>query len=282
MGKILLGMVLGVVLLLIIGFVGVSNSHHTGSSVAPENVSEVAEPVAPVALAVTAPKLWSDYHANEVAADNIYKGKELLVQGTVAEIRKDFTDSIVVELGTFNEFENVDAGVKDDYQSEAASLHKGQIITVRCEGGGMVVGSPVLRGCSMQPNAQQQAEPRPQISNISTAPVAVTEPQSEFQQVASVATTPHDITTPVLISSATAEYTPEARANKVNGTVKLVLSVDEQGVPQDVIIAKSLGMGLDESAVNAVKHYRFKPAVDQQTGRAVPAQISVNVDFRLD
>ena len=282
MGKVLLGMLLGVVLLfLVIAFVGVNSRHDESTA----SVATRAAMEAPVALSVTAPKLWPDYQANEVAADNVYKGKQLLVEGAVNGINKDFTDSIYITLSTFNEFESVHAEINGNYQTEAASLRRGQIIKVRCEGGGMVIGSPVLRDCSIQPNAatvsesQPQAQPQPQISNVSSAPVAVDEPQENTPNTAGAVT--HDITTPVLLSTAPAEYTPEARQNKLNGTVKVVLTVDEEGNPQNVMVAKSLGMGLDESAIEAVKHYRFKPAFDRQAGKSVPAQMSVNVDFRL-
>ena len=277
MGKVLFGVLVGVTLIfLVIVFVGVNSHHEVASGSASTQQAPAEEPVA---ISVTAPKLWSDYHANEVAADNVYKGKQLLVQGVVDSINKDFTDSIYVALSTFNEFESVHADLNSDYQSDAASLHKGQLITVRCEGGGMVVGSPILRGCSIQPN-QKAPEPQPQISEISSAPVTVNEAQASTPDTTSTAAS--DVTPPVLISQAPAEYTAEARQNKLSGTVKLVLTVDEEGNSQNVLVAKSLGMGLDESAVEAVKHYKFKPAFDAQTGKSVAAQMSVNVDFRLN
>jgi len=230
-------------------------------------------------MSVTAPKLLSDYQANEVAADNIYKGKQLLVQGVVNSINKDFTDSIYLTLSTFNEFESVHADISNDYQSEAAALHRGQIITVRCEGGGMVIGSPVLRGCSIQPTAEAAPEPQAQVSNVAVSPVTVDASPARTPDATGAAA--HDITPPTLVSTAPAEYTSEARQNKLSGTVKLVLTVDEEGNGQNVMVAKSLGMGLDESAVEAVKHYKFKPAFDHQSGKSVPAQMSINVDFRL-
>jgi len=59
------------------------------------------------------------------------------------------------------------------------------------------------------------------------------------------------------------------------------LLVDENGNPQNVTVVRSLGMGLDESAREAVKHYKFKPAVDQRTGKAVPAMMKIGLQFRL-
>jgi protein TonB len=42
---------------------------------------------------------------------------------------------------------------------------------------------------------------------------------------------------------------------------------------------QALGMGLDEKALEAVRRYRFKPAM--KDGRPVPVRITVEVDFRM-
>ena len=44
-------------------------------------------------------------------------------------------------------------------------------------------------------------------------------------------------------------------------------------------IARSLGLGLDERAVESVKRWRFRPAM--QNGKAVPSNAIVEVNFRL-
>ena len=283
MGKVFLGMVLGVLLLFVLlVFVGVvssrkdSNGSSAESSTASSVSREEQEPrESQVAFTVTALKLWSDYQANEVAADNVYKGKQLLVEGVVNGISKDFADQIYVTLSTPNEFEGVHADIKSRFQSEAAALQRGQTIAVRCEGGGMVLASPVLRDCSIEPYASQASESQ----NLFEVPTDSTAPSDSNQSEESKPAP--NITMPVLISQAPAQYTEDARRNNVSGTVELVLTVDEDGNPQNVKVAKSLGMGLDESAVDAVKHYKFRPAMDQSTGKPVPAQISVSVNFRL-
>jgi hypothetical protein len=112
--------------------------------------SPVETEPAEIAVNVNALQLWSDYQANEVAADARYKGKALWVRGMVVNIRKDFTDSVVVELGTPNEFERVEAYLKDSETDKAAALSKGDPIIVLCRGKGMVVGSPMLSDCLIQ------------------------------------------------------------------------------------------------------------------------------------
>jgi hypothetical protein len=103
------------------------------------------EPVVEAAVSVTAVELFSAYDANEVAADAAYKGKTLKVTGKVAGIDKDFTDTVIVKLQTPNQFMDVMAyGVPS---ATAASLRKGQSISLTCRGEGRVMGSPVLRQC---------------------------------------------------------------------------------------------------------------------------------------
>lgn len=100
------------------------------------------------AKSVTARKLFADYQANEVSADNAYKGKALAVTGTVDSINKDITDDVYVSLSTSNEFMSVHArGLPKDV---AAGLAKGQQITVVCKGAGMIMSSPMLDDCAMK------------------------------------------------------------------------------------------------------------------------------------
>ena len=59
----------------------------------------------------------------------------------------------------------------------------------------------------------------------------------------------------------------------------LWLVVSPDGRPQQIRIQRSLGMGLDEKAIEAVKMWKFEPA--RKDGQAVPVMINVEVNFRL-
>ncbi len=59
----------------------------------------------------------------------------------------------------------------------------------------------------------------------------------------------------------------------------LWLIVDDQGRPRDIRVVRGLGFGLDARAINAVKQWRFQPAM--KDGRPVNVQISVEVGFKL-
>jgi len=201
---------------------------------------------APRAIAVSVPKLCADYQADEEGADNLYNGKRLFVEGQVANSNGGSIDGEFVSLSTFGEFEAVHAYIKAEYRPEAAKLRTGQILTLDCEGAGMVMGNRFLMNCSFSSPTERH------------------------------------VTVPTLISTVPAAYSAEARKNKLQGPVEIQLLVDENGNPRNVEVVHSLGMGLDESAVEAVKHYKFKPAVDESTGKVVTARMNISLQFHLN
>ncbi|HEY6308662.1 MAG TPA: energy transducer TonB [Candidatus Angelobacter sp.] len=75
------------------------------------------------------------------------------------------------------------------------------------------------------------------------------------------------------------DYSDEARAAKYQGVVVLALVVRPDGRPTSLRVARSLGMGLDEKALEAVRTWRFEPG--RKDGHPVAVQIEVEVDFRL-
>jgi periplasmic protein TonB len=75
------------------------------------------------------------------------------------------------------------------------------------------------------------------------------------------------------------EFSEEARKAKYQGTCVLALVVDANGHPTNIRISQSLGMGLDEKAIEAAKKYRFEPGM--KDGHAVAVEIALEVDFRL-
>ncbi len=75
------------------------------------------------------------------------------------------------------------------------------------------------------------------------------------------------------------EFSEEARKAKFQGTVILWLVVGPDGKARDIRVARSLGMGLDERAIAAVRTWRFEPA--RMNGTPVAVQINVSVNFQL-
>jgi TonB family protein len=87
------------------------------------------------------------------------------------------------------------------------------------------------------------------------------------------------VSAPVIVHSVDPEFTQEARTANFQGSVSIQLIVDSQGNPQNVRVVRHLGMGLDEKAIEAVRQYRFKPAMYE--GHPVAVQLVVDVDFHL-
>ena len=55
--------------------------------------------------------------------------------------------------------------------------------------------------------------------------------------------------------------------------------VGADGYPRDIKVARSLGLGLDEKAIEAVQKWRFLPA--RKGGVAVAVAINVELQFRV-
>ncbi|MGA2991389.1 MAG: energy transducer TonB [Candidatus Korobacteraceae bacterium] len=75
------------------------------------------------------------------------------------------------------------------------------------------------------------------------------------------------------------DYSEEARKAKTQGTVVLWVIIGPDGRPRDITVQRSLGRGLDEKAVEAVRNWKFEPA--RKDGQAVAVQIAIEVNFRL-
>lgn len=74
-------------------------------------------------------------------------------------------------------------------------------------------------------------------------------------------------------------YPSDARDNGVEADVPLDIVVDENGRVTDVRPTRHLGYGLDESAAQAIRGYRFSPAM--RGGRPVKVRMRWTVVFRL-
>lgn len=87
------------------------------------------------------------------------------------------------------------------------------------------------------------------------------------------------VTSPRVIYGPDPEYSEEARKAKYQGTVVLWLVVGADGQAHDIRVQSSLGMGLDEKAIEAIHRWRFEPG--RKDGIAVAVQVNVEVNFRL-
>ena len=84
---------------------------------------------------------------------------------------------------------------------------------------------------------------------------------------------------PQVIFSPEPSFSDEARKAKAQGVVTLILVVGTDGRAHEIHVGQSLGMGLDEKAIEAVNRWRFRPAT--LGGEPVASRILVEVDFHL-
>ena len=88
-----------------------------------------------------------------------------------------------------------------------------------------------------------------------------------------------DVSAPRLTYKVEPEYSEEARNAKHKGTVVLAIQVWEDGRAHNIRVIRSLGLGLDEKAIQAVQKWKFVPG--KKDGIPVKVRANVDVNFRL-
>ncbi len=87
------------------------------------------------------------------------------------------------------------------------------------------------------------------------------------------------VTAPRAIFTPEPEFSEEARKIKLQGVVVLGIMVGADGHPRNLRIERSLGYGLDEKALEAVRTWRFEPGT--KDGHPVSVQMNIEVHFNL-
>ena len=75
-------------------------------------------------------------------------------------------------------------------------------------------------------------------------------------------------------------YSDEARKAKYQGAVVVLVVINLDGRATSIQLIKDPGLGLGEKAVEAVRQWKFKPAIGP-SGKPVPTQVPIEVTFRL-
>jgi protein TonB len=88
-----------------------------------------------------------------------------------------------------------------------------------------------------------------------------------------------DVNPPVAVKRVDPIYPDVARKARIEGMVILETIIDRDGNVTDVRVLKGLPLGLDQSAVDAVKRWKFKPGT--LNGQAVPVIFTLTVNFTL-
>ena len=84
---------------------------------------------------------------------------------------------------------------------------------------------------------------------------------------------------PRLTDKTEPEYTDEARIARHEGAVVLQVAIAPDGRARNFRLLRSLGLGLDEKAVEAVRQWTFNPA--RKDGKKVTVVANVEINFRL-
>jgi TonB family protein len=84
---------------------------------------------------------------------------------------------------------------------------------------------------------------------------------------------------PQIIRQRDPNYSELAKRLGYEGTTVLQITITEAGTPEDIKIVRPAGFGLDESAVNAVKNWLFKPAT--RDGQPVRVVVMIEMNFRM-
>ena len=88
------------------------------------------------------------------------------------------------------------------------------------------------------------------------------------------------VTMPLLLSKEEPRIPLTMRNKKFRGVVGLNVVIDSTGRVHDAKVVHSQGKDLDESAIDAGKHWRFKPA--KKDGVPVPVAVYIEVAYRIN
>jgi TonB family protein len=87
------------------------------------------------------------------------------------------------------------------------------------------------------------------------------------------------VTVPRVTYSPDPKYPKQARKAHKEGVVVLSVVVGGDGRTRDIKVVRGLSPELDEAAMDAVKEWKFAPAMKE--GNPVAVQIKIEINFRL-
>lgn len=146
--KILMWVGIIFVVLVVIGIFAGGEKQSTSTTTEP--ASELVVEEAPIQ--VKASELLSAYKNNEIAANQQFKDKTLLVTAIVESIDAGLMDEpyLVLKAGDQFEFNKPQAHLAKSDANKAATLSKGQQVVLRCIGNSEIAGTPMLKDCVIQ------------------------------------------------------------------------------------------------------------------------------------
>lgn len=101
-----------------------------------------------VDIEITASELYRAYEANEVSADEQYKGKKMAVTGVVGNIGKDILDNPYISLKV-DYFQSVNCYFSDKNNKIISQISKGQKVIIIGECAGLTLTDVVVQDCEL-------------------------------------------------------------------------------------------------------------------------------------
>jgi len=86
------------------------------------------------------------------------------------------------------------------------------------------------------------------------------------------------VTAPTIVYRVEPQYSEEARKAKYQGTVILEAVIHRDGTISILRVVRSLGFGLDDNAIAALKQWKFRPG----TRNGVPVDVALNIEVNFN
>lgn len=121
-------------------------------------------------------------------------------------------------------------------------------------------------------NIQKKATPQPRKTNTSSSPLTTRLAGIDFDSEPGVTPPDYKFRVEPL-------YPVIAKNRKIEGEVVLEATINEQGLPLDIVVLTTLGFGLEEAAMQALRKTTFYPAIKE--GRLIPKRVTLRYRFTL-
>jgi TonB family protein len=208
-------------------------------------------PGEPERIRVDSNQIVADYQANEVMADQKYKGQRLEVNGMLIKIRKSEDGSIMLVLSNYFDMGGLIAVLGYGQEDDAAALRAGDMPRLDCVGKGLIVGRPAVGECKIM--------------------------GKDYVPDGPVYRGGSDVVPPKMLWGPQPKRSEEAVRKNAYGTVVVSFLFDEDGIPHNPTVKESVGMGVDENVISATESSKFQPAT--RNGVAVPFIGDITVNF---
>ena len=122
---------------------------------------------------------------------------------------------------------------------------------------------------------QKQDETSPQIDKSDAAP-----PKKQLGFADIINQRASERAAPKYKTRANPQYPKSAKEAKKDGTVILQLTIDEKGIPKNIVALTNLGFGLEAAAIEALKNSTFHPAM--KNGKPISKEVEIPYAFKIE